>query len=111
MRTVIDDMQQKTLEIMEMTGMGQNDVLFTLAYLDRTGEKFKMSFLNGHLELGNFLNEINPNNIYVGSRDFGGREVLMLELDDNPVFILKNNQTMNVEQLIGAMKETGFYSE
>ncbi|MEB8829857.1 hypothetical protein P4H56_28415 [Bacillus cereus] len=110
MRTIIDDMQQKTLEIMDMTGMGKNDILFTLAYFDSTREKLKMSFLNGYLELTNFLNEIDPDKIYVVPRDFGGREVLVLELDDNPVFILKNNEIMNVEQLKVTMKETGFYS-
>jgi hypothetical protein len=109
-RTILEDMQQKTLENKHL--FNKSVPLFTVAI----PSKGKMSFISGFTELKRFIEELDPNTIDLTTREFEVFEddkvtiknIWVLMIDGNPVFMLRNNKIMNKGHFVVVLKRTGF---
>lgn len=110
-RTVIEDMQEKTLEWKHL--FDKNNPLFTVC-IPSIG---KMSMLAGFESVKMFFQEQDPTTIDLREREFpviqngeivGNQDIWTLEFDGNVVFVLRNNKIMNRGQIAIMLRRIGF---
>ncbi|NUH84791.1 hypothetical protein HUN92_13785 [Bacillus firmus] len=103
----------KELTIQQKHRFNKNVPLFTVAIPIIN----KISVVSGFDELKRLFLQLNPNTIDIIVREFpifsdgkivGTEDKWCLELDGQPVFMLRNNIDMNKGQLIVALKRIGF---
>lgn len=111
MKNIIEDMRDITEGQQHL--FNKKDPLFTVAK-PSTG---KVSLLSGYEALKMYLIEQDPNTIDVGIREFplmengeivGQKDIWVMEIDNDVVFILRNNKEINRGQFISILKRTGF---
>jgi len=77
----------------------------------------KISIISGFDELKRLFLQLNPNTVDITMREFpvfrdgnvvGTEDKWSLELDNQPVFMLRNNKDMNKRDLKAVLKRIGF---